>query len=198
MDCPLESEQFSFGFAFGDEPAAAAAAPAPPSDGFAFGFGFGDEAPGVGLAQPVAAAHAARAPAALRWLPPGLGPACAASQLASGSRDDGTRPPPGLVQGFGVEPVRAEMGGVHLWKHVPPSDVAATLVSSAVAEEIVPEPRAGATQTPGASLVTRAPAGEFDVVAGVYEGGFKTWECSLDLCSYLAAEWQQLVGGRRG
>lgn len=34
--------------------------------------------------------------------------------------------------------------------------------------------------------------GSDDLIAGVYEGGFKTWECSLDLAAHLAAD--SLVG----
>ncbi len=31
-----------------------------------------------------------------------------------------------------------------------------------------------------------------DITPNVYEGGFKTWECSLDLASYLAYEIERL------
>lgn len=27
-----------------------------------------------------------------------------------------------------------------------------------------------------------------DITPGIYEGGFKTWECSIDLASYIASE----------
>lgn len=30
--------------------------------------------------------------------------------------------------------------------------------------------------------------GGTDLAPNVYEGGFKLWECSIDLCDYLAAE----------
>jgi hypothetical protein len=30
-----------------------------------------------------------------------------------------------------------------------------------------------------------------DLVSGVYEGGLKTWECSIDLCQYLYSLWWQ-------
>lgn len=29
-----------------------------------------------------------------------------------------------------------------------------------------------------------------DLVPGAYEGGFKLWECSLDLCRYLLTEYK--------
>ncbi|KAJ3280410.1 Histidine protein methyltransferase 1 [Rhizoclosmatium sp. JEL0117] len=37
-----------------------------------------------------------------------------------------------------------------------------------------------------------------DLIDGVYEGGFKTWECSLDLAEYLSAEFTEdwFVGKR--
>ena len=33
-----------------------------------------------------------------------------------------------------------------------------------------------------------------DLIAGVYEGGFKTWECSLDLCLYMDTQFMDLKG----
>ena len=32
-----------------------------------------------------------------------------------------------------------------------------------------------------------------DLVPGVYEGGLKVWECSLDLCRYLAVHWEEIL-----
>ncbi|CAO1639310.1 unnamed protein product [Sympodiomycopsis kandeliae] len=37
---------------------------------------------------------------------------------------------------------------------------------------------------------------ESDLIPGVYEGGFKTWECSLDLVRYLHQDGVQVVGKR--
>ena len=39
-----------------------------------------------------------------------------------------------------------------------------------------------------------------DLTPGVYEGGFKTWECAIDLAQYLAGQWNTIVGpvGARG
>lgn len=82
-----------------------------------------------------------------------------------------------------------ESGGLlRLWKHVPPPDVATPLL----AKPVQPAPRPAAAAPSGESVfgAPGAPGlGEYDVVSGVYEGGFKTWECSLDLCAYLAAHW---------
>ncbi|KAJ3115153.1 Histidine protein methyltransferase 1 [Phlyctochytrium bullatum] len=39
--------------------------------------------------------------------------------------------------------------------------------------------------------------GDSDLVEGDYEGGFKTWECSLDLVSFLAGDNQALFSGKR-
>lgn len=41
---------------------------------------------------------------------------------------------------------------------------------------------------------------EDDLTPGVYEGGFKTWECAIDLAKYLAGQWNTIVGtvGTRG
>lgn len=36
-----------------------------------------------------------------------------------------------------------------------------------------------------------------DLVPGIYEGGLKTWECSIDLAAYLAHEVQPEVIGKR-
>ena len=36
-----------------------------------------------------------------------------------------------------------------------------------------------------------------DVVPGVYEGGLKTWECSLDLVDYLDGISNGIVRGKR-
>lgn len=36
-----------------------------------------------------------------------------------------------------------------------------------------------------------------DLVPGVYEGGLKTWECSIDLAAYLAHEVRPEVLGKR-
>lgn len=33
-----------------------------------------------------------------------------------------------------------------------------------------------------------------DLTPGVYEGGFKTWECAIDLAQYLAGQWNTIVG----
>jgi predicted nicotinamide N-methyase len=37
-----------------------------------------------------------------------------------------------------------------------------------------------------------------DLVPGVYEGGLKVWECSIDLCRYLAIHWEEILpsGGK--
>lgn len=32
-----------------------------------------------------------------------------------------------------------------------------------------------------------------DLVPGVYEGGLKVWECSIDLCRYLAYHWEEIL-----
>ena len=37
---------------------------------------------------------------------------------------------------------------------------------------------------------------DFDLVSGVYEGGLKIWECSLDLVDYVFAN-RSLVAGKR-
>ena len=37
---------------------------------------------------------------------------------------------------------------------------------------------------------------DFDLVSGVYEGGLKIWECSLDLVDYIAVN-KHLVQGKR-
>lgn len=33
-----------------------------------------------------------------------------------------------------------------------------------------------------------------DLTPGVYEGGFKTWECAIDLAQYLVGQWETIVG----
>ena len=48
----------------------------------------------------------------------------------------------------------------------------------------------GFANAPGvAGLITT------DLQAGVYEGGLKIWECSVDLCNYL--EEQEKMGGMK-
>ncbi|MCJ1469273.1 hypothetical protein MMC07_007906 [Pseudocyphellaria aurata] len=39
-----------------------------------------------------------------------------------------------------------------------------------------------------------------DLTPGVYEGGFKTWECAIDLAQYLVGQWSSIAGviGSRG
>lgn len=39
-----------------------------------------------------------------------------------------------------------------------------------------------------------------DLTPGVYEGGFKTWECAIDLAHYLVGHWSAIAGtvGTRG
>lgn len=39
-----------------------------------------------------------------------------------------------------------------------------------------------------------------DLTPGIYEGGFKTWECAIDLAQYLAGQWNTIVEavGTRG
>lgn len=32
-----------------------------------------------------------------------------------------------------------------------------------------------------------------DITPGVYEGGFKTWECAVDLAGYLAGRWNTIM-----
>ena len=32
-----------------------------------------------------------------------------------------------------------------------------------------------------------------DITPGVYEGGFKTWECAVDLAGYLAGQWNAIM-----
>lgn len=32
-----------------------------------------------------------------------------------------------------------------------------------------------------------------DIMPGVYEGGFKTWECAVDLAGYLAGRWDAMT-----
>ncbi|KAJ3413716.1 Histidine protein methyltransferase 1 [Chytridiales sp. JEL 0842] len=39
--------------------------------------------------------------------------------------------------------------------------------------------------------------GQSDLIMGVYEGGFKTWECSIDLVNYLAEQDPSVYCGRR-
>ena len=36
-----------------------------------------------------------------------------------------------------------------------------------------------------------------DLVRGVYEGGFKTWECSIDLVEYLSQLPKEQISGKR-
>ncbi|KAL8613115.1 hypothetical protein ACOMHN_035056 [Nucella lapillus] len=55
-------------------------------------------------------------------------------------------------------------------------------VSSAAAEASLLQ------QEPQRCRVAQAIAGHSDLIAGQYEGGLKVWECSLDLCHYLAEE----------
>lgn len=90
-----------------------------------------------------------------------------------------------------------------LWKHVPPPDVAASLLAPSLGSSRAPGPSApSAPSHPNTNLDPNphpcSKPGEYDLVSGVYEGGFKTWECSVDLCEYLAAEWPALRAGRRG
>lgn len=35
-----------------------------------------------------------------------------------------------------------------------------------------------------------------DITPNVYEGGYKTWECSIDLAHYLSANFNHVVSGR--
>ncbi|KAG8460138.1 hypothetical protein KFE25_014283 [Diacronema lutheri] len=100
-----------------------------------------------------------------------------------------------------------------VWKHVPPPAVAASLLeTTGVARAharlargasdggaVAPGDAASAHEADGGAHAptVEADAARLDVVAGVYEGGFKTWECSIDLCSYLGAEWPRLCRGRR-
>lgn len=39
-----------------------------------------------------------------------------------------------------------------------------------------------------------------DLTPGIYEGGFKTWECAVDLARYLVGQWNAIAGavGTRG
>lgn len=39
-----------------------------------------------------------------------------------------------------------------------------------------------------------------DLTPGVYEGGFKTWECAIDLAQYLVGQWDAIAEaiGTRG
>ena len=43
-------------------------------------------------------------------------------------------------------------------------------------------------------------ATEDDLKPGIYEGGFKTWECAIDLAQYLVGQWKTIAGcvGTRG
>lgn len=36
-------------------------------------------------------------------------------------------------------------------------------------------------------------SGKDDIKPGVYEGGFKTWECAVDLASYLAERSEEVI-----
>jgi hypothetical protein len=37
-----------------------------------------------------------------------------------------------------------------------------------------------------------------DLVSGVYEGGLKVWECSIDICNYLCKpEHREFLKGKR-
>lgn len=43
-------------------------------------------------------------------------------------------------------------------------------------------------ESPSAAMTRLSADG--DITPGVYEGGFKTWECAVDLAEYLAARWE--------
>ena len=45
--------------------------------------------------------------------------------------------------------------------------------------------------------LARSVAEGTDLIAGSYEGGLKTWECSVDLVAYLAARLGDEIRGRK-
>lgn len=40
-------------------------------------------------------------------------------------------------------------------------------------------------------------SGNTDLIKGVYEGGFKTWECSIDMVQYLSGLPQDQINNKR-
>jgi gamma-glutamylcyclotransferase (GGCT)/AIG2-like uncharacterized protein YtfP len=195
-----EGQAPPFRSASDEQPTAAAGAAAPGAGGFAFGFDFGaagGEEAGQGTAQlggtftgPVERFEAEE------WRPDdaALARACDAALGGGGgggSSDSGASPPASLVPGFGVEAVRMPASIPRLWKHVPPVHVAASLCA--------PPPAASAPSgcTPAAARALNE-LEQLDLVPGRYEGGFKAWECSVDLCAHLAEQFDALVGGRSG
>jgi protein-histidine N-methyltransferase len=55
----------------------------------------------------------------------------------------------------------------------------------------------GSSPSTGPSSVLEYLDAPSDIVPGVYEGGLKTWECSLDLVSYLDSMKYRDIRGRR-
>jgi protein-histidine N-methyltransferase len=40
-------------------------------------------------------------------------------------------------------------------------------------------------------------SGNSDLIKGVYEGGFKTWECSIDMVQYLSSLPQEQINNKK-
>jgi len=48
------------------------------------------------------------------------------------------------------------------------------------------------TEEDGDNMIATAVLQQTDIIPGVYEGGLKTWECSIDLVKYLSEQPNEL------
>jgi len=55
-------------------------------------------------------------------------------------------------------------------------------------DQKVPPSLSGDAAAVGSSVLNKESLADSDLIPGVYEGGLKVWECSLDLCRHLAQE----------